>query len=280
MPDVAIIGAGTLGGELARVLARRNAAAIVRLIDDKGQIAAGKALDLMQSAPIEGFATTISGSTDLTTAASADVILVADRADGAEWRSDDGLLLLNRLLQLGTTPVVVCAGAGARELVERGNREAKYSRERLFGSAPEALRSAVRAIVGAETSGSPRDVALTVLGVPPSQIVVPWEEATIGGFAATSVLDEPARRRLASKVAPLWPPGPYALAWAAAKTIEAIFEKTRQTIAAFVAPDDSNGRRFRAAALPVRLGPRGIVAVELPQLNARDRVALDNAILL
>ena len=280
MREVAIIGAGTLGGEVAQVLARREIAAIVRLIDDNGAIAAGKALDLMQSAPIEGFAARISGSTDLTSAAGADVIVVADRANGTEWHGEDGLLLLNRLRQLGTEAVVLCAGAGVRDLVERGVREANYARKRLLGSAPEALRSAVRSIVSAETGGSAGDVALTVLGVPPGQIVVPWEDATIGGFAATSVLDEPARRRLAAKVAPLWPPGPVALASAAGKTIAAIFERTRETIAAFVAPDDSSGRRAHAAALPVRLGRSGITAVDVPRLNARDRVALENAIAL
>src|SRR5262245_31383538 len=214
MTEVAIIGAGTLGGELARVIARRDAAAIVRLIDGNGQIAAGKALDLMQSAPIANFATTVAGSTDLMTAAGADVIVVADRTDGQELNTEDGLQLLKRLEQLGARAVVLCAGANARELVERGVREARYRRERLLGSAPEALRAAVRAIAAAELNGSPDDVALTVLGVPPSHVVVPWEEATIGGFAATSVLDEAARRRLAAKVAALWPPGPHSLAWA------------------------------------------------------------------
>ena len=119
-----------------------------------------------------------------------------------------------------------------------------------------------------------------MLGVPPAEIVVPWEDATIGGFAATGVLDEQARRRLAAKVASLWPPGPYALAWAAAKAAEAILGRSRQMIAAFVAPDDSSGRRARTAVLPVRLGSTGIVRVEIPRLNSRDRLALDNAMLL
>ena len=48
----------------------------------------------------------------------------------------------------------------------------------------------------------------------------------------------------------------------------------------FVAPDDSSGRRTRAAALPVRLDAGGLAAVVLPELNARDRVALENAMLL
>ena len=135
MAGTAIIGAGTLGGEIAHVLARRDGSATIRLIDDRDQVAAGKALDLMQSAPIEGFATRISGTGDLAAAAGADVIVVADRSGAGEWPNEEGLQLLGRLLQLGHTSVIVCAGAGARELVERGVRELKCGRseERRVG---------------------------------------------------------------------------------------------------------------------------------------------------
>jgi malate dehydrogenase len=280
MRAAAIIGAGELGGALAHVLARRDLVSTIRLIDETGHVAEGKALDIMQAAPIEGFATEVAGSTDLTSAAGAALIVLADRSGGSEWQGEDGLLLLKRLSQLGAGSVVLCAGASQRELIERGVRELRFARKRLFGSAPEALAAAVRAMVALETNGSPSDVALTVLGVPPSQVVVPWEEATIGGFAATRVLDERARRRLAARVEPLWPPGPYALAWAAAKAAGAVLGRSRRTMSGFIAPDDSNGRRARTAALPLRLGETGVLGDELPPLSVHDRVALDNAMLL
>ena len=110
--------------------------------------------------------------------------------------------------------------------------------------------------------------------------MLPWDDATIGGFAATRVLDEPARRRIDARLPALWPPGPYALASAASKVIEAMAGRSRQRAVCFVAPDDAAGRRTRAAALPVRLGPGGIASVVLPSLNVHDRVALDNAMLL
>lgn len=280
MPDVTIVGAGELGGALAHLLARRDVVKMIRLIDETGTIAAGKALDLTQASPLEGFSTEITGSADLMAAAGAAVIVVADRANGVEWQGEEGLALLRRLLHLGSPRIVLCAGASQREIVERGVRELGYPRERLFGSAPEALASAVRAMVALETNGSPTDVALTVLGIPPAQIVVPWEEATVGGSAATRVLDEPARRRIAARIAPLWPPGPYALASAAAKAINAVIGRSRRTFAAFVAPDDSGGRRCRTTALPVRLDAGGIQTVETLALSVHDRVALDNAMLL
>src|SRR5438105_2535587 len=228
MRDVAIVGAGELGGLVAHVLARRDIARTIRIVDDSGRIAEGKALDIAQAAPIEQFATTLSGSADLSTAGGAAIVVIADRAGGAEWHGEDGLTLLKRLNQLAAGAVLLCAGASCRETIERGVRELHLSRTRLFGSAPEALAAAARAIVALETRGSPRDVALSLAGVPPSQIVVPWDDATIGGFAATRVLDEPARRRIAARLPALWPPGPYALASAAAHVVEIMSGRSRR----------------------------------------------------
>ena len=62
--------------------------------------------------------------------------------------------------------------------------------------------------------------------------------------------------------------------------IQALFGGSRQSLCAFVAPDHSAGRRFKTAAMPIRLGPDGIAHIEDPGLNAHDRVALENAISL
>ena len=280
MQHIAIIGAGELGGALAHTLARGDLAAGIRLVDETGRVAEGKALDITQAAPIEGFATELSGSADLSTAGGAAVVIIADRVGGSEWHGGDGLMLLKRLTELASRSVILCAGASQRELVDGGVRELHITPRRLFGTAPEALAAGARALVALALDGSPRDVALSVLGVPPSHIVIPWEEATSAGFALTKLLDEPTRRRVAARIGALWPPGPYALASAATKAVEAMSGRTRAVISCFVAPDDAGGRRTRAAALPARLSFSGVERVVLPALSAVSRVALDNAMLL
>jgi len=277
MQEVAIIGAGELGGALAHVLARRDAARAIRLIDEKGRIAEGKALDIAQAAPVEGFATRLSGSTDWATAAGADVIVIADRAGGGEWSGEDGLQMLRQLAGSTRTAVLLCAGASQRELIDRGVGEVHVPRSRLLGSAPEALAGGARAMVALAANGSPRDVALSVLGIPPAHTVIPWEDATVAGFALTRLIDDPSRRRIAARVAALWPPGPYALATAAALVVDAIAGRTRRIASCFVAPDTSAGVRARTAAMPVRLGPAGIVQVLAPSLSVMEKVALENA---
>ena len=89
MPQVVIVGAGPLGGELAFLLARRDVAASILLVDEAGQVAAGKALDIMQSAPIESFATRYRARPISCAATTAPVVVVADRVGAGEWQGED-----------------------------------------------------------------------------------------------------------------------------------------------------------------------------------------------
>ena len=277
MQAVAIFGAGELGGAVAHLLARRDVARAIVLVDDAGTVAAGKALDIAQAAPIEGFATRLAGSTDVASAFGSEVIVLAETAKSGEWQGDAAQQLLRQVAAGAPNAIVICAGASHRDVVERGVRDLAISPDRLIGTAPEALAGAARAIVALAVNGSPKDVALSVLGVPPTHIVVPWEDATIAGVAVTRSIDEPTRRRVGTTIAALWPPGPHALAAAAVKAIESIAGRGRQVVSCFVGPDTKTGTRRRAAALPVRLGATGIVDVLTPSLSVVERVALDNA---
>src|SRR5712671_8088369 len=137
MDRVVILGAGELGGLTAHALARRGVAQDICLIDERGRVAEGKALDIMQAAPVEGFAAFVAGSSDMALAGGATLVVLADPA-GAELQGDAGLAVLKRLRDFAPTALVVCAGALQRELVERGVRELHMPRARLLGSAPEA----------------------------------------------------------------------------------------------------------------------------------------------
>jgi malate dehydrogenase len=274
------MGAGEMGGAAAHALAQHDTAAAIRLVDDRGRVAEGKALDIMQAAPVERFTTDVSGSADVMSAGGADIVIIADRVSTGEWQGEEGLMLLKRLIGLAPSAVIVCAGASQRDLVDGGMRELHIDRRRILGSAPEALASGARALVALAVNGSPQDVAVSVLGNPPAQTIIPWDDAAIGGYRLTRLVDDPTRRRLDSRIRAMWPPGPYALAAAVGKAVDAIVGRARPLMSCFVAPDDSEGRRARTTALPVRLGSRGIDAIVLPSLSAIDQVALDNAMML
>jgi malate dehydrogenase len=279
MRDIAIIGVGELGGALAHVLARRDACASIALIDDHGRLAEGKALDLMQAAPIEGFAARVIGSPDLLRAGGADIIIVADRAGETEFSGEEGLRLVRRLAEIAPAALVLCAGASHGGLVDRAVRELHLDRRRIFGTAPEALAAGARSLVALVLDGSPRDISLTIVGNPPDHIIVPWESAAYAGSPLVGVLDEVSRRRVTARIAALWPPGPHALAACALSAVDAIFGRTRARLSCFVAPEGSAQHRTRTAATSVRFSRAGVETVSLP-LSVVDRVAYDNATLL
>src|SRR5215216_3000565 len=171
---VAILGAGEIGGALARQLAALDLVSRIVLVDDLASVAAGKALDVAQSSPVDRYHTAMSGTADVAAVVGAAVVVIADNAapPGSEWKDESGLALIRRVAGLNQVAPIVCAGPGQSALVERGVNELGVSRMRLFGSAPEALRSAIISIVALEAGAAPNDVSLSVLGRPPHQIIV------------------------------------------------------------------------------------------------------------
>jgi len=72
---IALIGAGNIGGTLAHLIGLKELGDVA-LFDVFGGVAAGKALDIMQSGPVEGFDALMSGGADYQAIAGADVVIV------------------------------------------------------------------------------------------------------------------------------------------------------------------------------------------------------------
>ncbi|MCL4171220.1 UNVERIFIED_CONTAM: hypothetical protein GTU68_014687, partial [Idotea baltica] len=93
---VTVIGAGAVGSTAADVIARREVADEVVLLDIKEGVAEGKAMDLMQTSSIEGFDTTIVGSTnDYSKTAKSDVIVVTSGIPRKPGMSREDLIGIN-----------------------------------------------------------------------------------------------------------------------------------------------------------------------------------------
>ena len=72
---IALVGAGNIGGTLAHLIGLKELGDVV-LFDVFGGVAAGKALDLMQSGPVDGFDSMMTGGSDYAAIAGADVVIV------------------------------------------------------------------------------------------------------------------------------------------------------------------------------------------------------------
>jgi malate dehydrogenase len=282
MATVVIVGAGDIGAATAQALVSCDRVYRVRLIDQATGAAAGKALDLQQSGAVTGSHARLDGTSDENRVIGCAVCVVADRfgvgAGDAEWQGDEGLAMLERLARyLGTAPIVF-AGASQADLLSRLASETPIARRRLIGSAADAMTSALTAIVATEADCSPQEIMLTVLGAPPDGFVVPWSEASIGGHALQRVLSQVQLRRIESRAARLWPPGPYALGAAAAHVTSAILSHSRQSISVITQLDGEFGVRRRPGVVPVRLAAGGVAQTRVPELSGHEHVRLQTAL--
>src|SRR5258708_5801254 len=91
---IALIGAGNIGGTLAHLAATKELGDII-LFDVVEGIPQGKALDLSQSGPVEGFNATIKGTNDYVDIAGADVCIVTAGVARKPGMSRDDLLGIN-----------------------------------------------------------------------------------------------------------------------------------------------------------------------------------------
>lgn len=279
MSLVAILGAGDIAAAAAQALAARDCARTILLVDAAAGAAAGKALDIQQSGAVDAFHTRLLGTDDLSRIAGCSLCVVADRfAPGSpEWQGEDGLALLTRVVPYLSGAPLVFAGAAQAGLLAVTATEVGVARERLIGSAADAFASAVTAIAAMEARCSPGEVTLTVLGAPPA-FVVPWSQASIGGYAFDRVLEQVQLARIEARAPRLWPPGAYTLGAAAARIAHAVLTSSRRTLPVLTMLDGEFGVRHRVGAVPALLSSRGIVHTRVPPLSTRDRVQVEIAL--
>ena len=278
MSLIAILGAGAIGGALTHRLAARGRVREVRLIDTEGTIAQGKALDILQSSPIEGFTTRVSSANVVEAAAGADAIVIADAAKGdVEHADEPGLALMRKVTAMETAAPLVFAGASQRLLMARTVGELRVAAPRVVGSAAGALESALRAITALEVDSTGVEIHLRIVGVPPRDVVIAWEAATAFGQPISAVIPPHRLAAIDARVPGIWPPGPLALASAAARTAEAIAEGSRRRFTCFVSLDRPPARGS-IVAMPVELGPRGVERVLPPALSRQEQTRFENGL--
>jgi malate dehydrogenase len=91
---IALIGAGNIGGTLAHLIGLKELGDVA-MFDVFGGVAAGKALDIMQSGPVDGFDSHMTGSSDYSSIAGSDVVIVTAGFPRQPGMSRDDLVAKN-----------------------------------------------------------------------------------------------------------------------------------------------------------------------------------------
>jgi malate dehydrogenase len=273
---VAIFGAGAIGGAVALRLAERGRVARVTWIDENASVAAGKALDILQSGPLGRSHVTLTATADALASAGADAIVLADDTVSGAVDRERGLALVERLVRAGATAPIVFAAPTHLPLMEACARELGLDIARLVATAPAAMESVVASLVHIETGRMGASVTLS--GRPPA-FVIGWTAATIGGAPVSERI--PAHRLLAiSQSLPrFWPPGPQVIAAATARVVEGLLAGSRRLITAAAILDGELGVRGRAGLALLELGGGRILRREAASLSPQERTETTTALL-
>jgi hypothetical protein len=278
MSTIAIIGAGPTGGALAQKLAVRSRVRTVRLIGPEARVAEGKALDILQSSPVDSFSTHVTAGTNYTDAAGADAIVLADLVAGGEIRGEGGLALLKQLARIETKAPLLFACGGQRELMARAAGELHLEAVRLIGSAPLALESSVAALTAALLVAGSSVVSVGIAGIPPLDAVIAWESSTAFNQPIARLLPPHQMASLSARLPALWPPQPYSLGSAAARVAEALTLGARRRYTCFALIDVAGVGRNVIAAVPVEIVKGGIKGTLPPALSPHERTLFERGL--
>src|ERR671921_1520398 len=215
---VTVIGAGNVGGTTAQRLAERNYADVV-LVDIVEGLPQGKALDILESGPIVGYDSNVTGANDYEETAGSDVVVITSGSPRKPGMRRDDLLKTNQSIVASVTEEVVEHSPETILVVVANPLDAMchvametsdFPRERVVGMAGILDTARYRTFIAEELGVSVRDVFALVLGGHGDTMVPLPSMATVGGVAITELLPE--------------------------DRVEAIVERTRQGGAEIVGP--------------------------------------------
>src|SRR6187200_3226150 len=169
---IALIGAGMIGGTLAHLAAKKEMGDIV-LFDIAEGIPQGKALDLSQCGPIEGFDAKLTGTNDYADIAGADVVIVTAGVPRKPGMSRDDLLGINLkvmkavgegIKQHCPNAFVICITNPLDAMVWALQKACGLPKHRVIGMAGVLDSARFRHFIASEFNVSVEDVTAFVLG--------------------------------------------------------------------------------------------------------------------
>ncbi|WP_417309466.1 malate dehydrogenase [Devosia sp.] len=193
---IALIGAGQIGGTLALLAATKELGDVV-LFDIQDGVAAGKALDLSQSGPVEGFNATLKGTTEYKDIEGADVVIVTAGVPRKPGMSRDDLLEINLkvmeqvgagLAKYAPDAFVICITNPLDAMVWALQKFSGLPANKVVGMAGVLDSGRFRYFIAEELNISVEDVTAFVLGGHGDTMVPLPRYSTVGGIPLTDLV--------------------------------------------------------------------------------------------
>lgn len=292
---VTVVGAGNVGATCADVLATREVANEVVLLDIKEGYAEGKALDIWQTAPINLYDTRTVGSTnDYSKTADSDVVVITSGLPRKPGMSRDDLIATNAGIVKSVTENVVKYSPNAKIIVVSNPLDvmtycaylnAKVDSSKVFGMAGILDTARYRAFLATELNVSPKDIQAVLMGGHGDTMVPLPRYTTVGGIPVTELIAEDKLNAIVERtkkgggeiVNLLGTSAWYAPGAAAAQMVEAIVKDQKRIFPVCAWLTGEYGLHNIYLGVPVKLGKNGIEEIIELQLNAEEKALLNES---
>ena len=171
---VTVVGAGNVGATCANVLAHKEIANEIILLDIKDGFAEGKALDIWETSPINLYDSRLIGSTnDYEKTAGSEVIVITSGLPRKPGMSRDDLIATNAGIVKSVTEQAIKHSPDAKILIVSNPLDvmtyaayltAKVDSNRVFGMAGVLDTARYRSFLALELDVSPKDIQAVLMG--------------------------------------------------------------------------------------------------------------------
>lgn len=288
---IGVVGAGQVGATLVQRLAERQLGDVV-MIDIVEGVPQGKALDLAESAPLEGYDARLVGSNTYEPLSGADLVVVTAGLPRKPGMTRDDLLKKNAEIVGGVTDQIVRHAPDAFIVVVSNPLDvmthlawarSRFDKRRVMGMAGVLDSARFRAFIAMELAVSVKDVSAMVLGGHGDDMVPLPRYSTVSGIPITELLPKEAIDRLIARtrnggaeIVQLLKTGSayYAPSASVVQMVESVLLDQRRILPCCVRLEGEYGLSDVFAGVPVVLGEKGVERIVEVRLSAEEKKAL------
>lgn len=289
---VTVVGAGNVGATCADVIAQKELANEVVLLDIKENFAEGKALDIWQTAPVNLYDTRIKGSTnDYSKTANSDVVVITSGLPRKPGMSRDDLISTNagivkgvteNILKYSPNTIIIVVSNPLDVMTYCAYLTAKIDPKRVFGMAGILDTARYRAFLAEELNCSPKDIQAVLMGGHGDTMVPLPRYTTVAGIPVTELISKARLDEIIERtkkgggeiVNLLGTSAWYAPGASAAQMVEAIVRDQKRIFPVCAWLQGEYGFKNIYLGVPVKLGKNGIEEIIELKLNDDEKALL------
>ena len=204
---ITVVGAGNVGANCALRIAEKELADVV-LVDVIEGVPQGKALDLLQSGPVQGYDVHISGSNDYEPTANSDICIITAGFPRKPGMSRDDLLLANyevvktateQCAKFSPNCILIVVTNPLDAMCQAAYMVSRFSKNRVIGMAGVLDTARFRTFIAEELKVSVENVTAVVMGGHGDTMVPFVRLSNVAGIPLTELLDKAALDRLVER---------------------------------------------------------------------------------